>query len=299
MMPLHPLFSELRRRKVFRVATVYAIAAWALLEMADVLAPALHLPAWTITFVAFVAFLGFPVALIVAWAFEVTPEGVRRTQTVEGKGEWKGKPGYVVPGALLALIGVGAYAYVGPSPRQGMNPDPSPDSSPHGSIAVLPFVNMSADPEQDYFSDGLTEELLNALAQIPDLRVAARTSSFAFKNVGAPVDSIGRVLRVAHVLEGSVRKAGDRVRITAQLIRSESGYHLWSETYDRDLSDIFAVQEEIARAIVGALEFELGSGDRVPVAATPSLEAYDTYLRSLALDYTNREENETAVGLLG
>jgi adenylate cyclase len=273
---LRSLLGELKRRRVFRVALAYAVVAFGVLQGADVLTEALALPGWTLTLVAVLVILGFPVAVVLAWAFDVTPEGVRRA----------GPPVSAVPlrlGAAAVLV-LATLAGGGWWLSSGRVPVPLADAGSATSIAVLPFVNMSADAENEYFSDGISEELLNLFAKVPGLQVAARTSSFAFKGRDEDITEIGRQLRVAHVLEGSVRKSGGRVRITAQLIESGTGYHLWSETYDRDVSDIFAVQDEIARAIVAALAPHLGVRAMAVVprnAGTANARAHDLYLLGL------------------
>jgi len=243
-------FTELKRRSVVKIAIVYAVVAWLLVQVVTAVKAPLHLPPWFDTAVIVLLAIGFPIALIIAWAFERTPEGVRRTvkalpKTAPADGEPAEAPALEVP-------------------------------VDQESVAVLPFVNMSSDPEQDYFSDGISEELLNQLAKVHGLHVAGRTSSFQFKGHVGDIADIARKLKVAHVLEGSVRKAGDRVRVTAQLIRADNGYHLWSETYDRELDDIFAIQEDIAHAVTDALSITLGVGELK--VGTRNVAAYDAYL---------------------
>lgn len=301
-------FAELKRRRVFRLMAVYGAVAFGVLQAADVLIPALHLPESMITAIAALALLGFPLAIVLAWVFERTPDGFSRTPDA-GYSEittivsqpavrrWPAGVAAVVGTALLVSGAWWAFGRAGDAGSTAVNASPSAaiptaptgDPEPAGaatqpadesSIAVLPFVNMSGDPENEYFSDGLSEELINTLVMIDGLKVAARTSAFAFRGQERDVREIGAELGVAHVLEGSVRKAGDRVRITAQLIQTEDGFHLWSETYDRQLDDIFAVQEEIAEAITGQLELTLTAEDRNSLARrrTEDLEAYDLYL---------------------
>ncbi|UCC83664.1 MAG: tetratricopeptide repeat protein [Gemmatimonadota bacterium] len=253
---MKPFLAELKRRKVVRVAIVYVVVGLVVVEAANNLLPALNLPDWTVTLVVALAILGFPVAVALAWAYDITPEGVVRTPAQEpGQEE--------APSAAVAT-------------RRA--PDRPDDLK---SVAVLPFADMSPEGDQEYLGDGLAEEVLNVLALLPELRVAARTSSFAFKGKGYSIQEIGRELGVATVLEGSVRKAGDRLRITAQLTTAADGYHLWSQTYQRQMEDMFAIQDEIARAIVDILRVKLlGEQDRPLVkAATKSPEAYDLYLK--------------------
>ena len=273
------LLHELKRRRVFRVAGIYAVVAWVTAEVADVTFPALQLPEWTVTFVIALLILGFPVAMIFAWVFDIGPEGIERTEPLAHR--VAGMPAFeraAYIGLLFVAMGVLAYLLY-----PGF--DGAGDDRPRDSIAVLPFINLSDDPANDYFSDGMSEELLNLLAKVPDLRVAARTSSFAFRDSNLDVREVARQLGVATVLEGSVRRAGNQVRITAQLIDAESGYHLWSQTYDRELADIFKVQDDISTEIVKALRVTLGAGEEVPVVAraappTANVQAYQAYLQA-------------------
>jgi adenylate cyclase len=280
--PRTGFFAELKRRKVVRVAVVYAATAFVLLQAADIMLPRLGVPEWAMSLVVVLVVLGFPLALVLAWALELTPDGVRVTPATvqsdpaESAPSILGKRTLVVTGVLIVLgIGLGAGWFLRPT---------TTPSAREASIAVLPFVNMSASAENEYFSDGISEEILNLLAKVPGLQVAARTSSFAFKGRSEDASDIARQLRVGHVLEGSVRRAGDRVRITAQLIEADQGYHLWSEAYDRELADIFVVQDEIARAIVAALETHLGLGAGAEPAQAPATQnprAHDLYLVGL------------------
>jgi TolB-like protein/tetratricopeptide (TPR) repeat protein len=278
---LRTLLSELKRRRVFHVAAVYAAVAWVIVEVADVTFPRLQLPDWAPTLVVAMALLGFPIALVLAWAFDLTPEGVRRTPPAELEGGGESLHPYrrtrtvLGVGVLVVAVGVGAYFVLRPG-----------DASREGdgtirSIAVLPFADMSETGDQTYFSDGIAEEVLDALAKLEGLRVVARTSSFQFRGGGVDVRAVGDSLGVETVLEGSVRKSGDRLRITAQLVNAGDGYHIWSETYDRQLTDVFAVQEEIAGSIVSSLEVRLGDrgAGRLVRRHTEDSEAYDLYLR--------------------
>jgi adenylate cyclase len=236
--PVNPFLAELKRRKVVRVTIVYVVVGLVVVEAANNLLPALNLPDWTVTLVVALAVLGFPIAVAVAWAIDITPSGVKRTADLDAGAEAR-------------------------------------------SIAVLPFTDMSPDHDQEYFGDGVAEEVLNVLTRIPDLRVAARTSSFSYKHKGCSIREIGLELGVATVLEGSVRKAGNRLRITAQLTEVTTGFHLWSETYERELEDIFAIQDEIARAIADTLRVTLLGEQDEPLVkvATKDPEAYDLYLK--------------------
>jgi TolB-like protein len=277
---------------VFRVVAVYAVVGWLLVQMAGAFENALGLPSWFDAFVVAALAIGFPVAVVLAWAFELTPEGVKRAAPA-GEGARPAALGLsdaVMIGAVVVVLGVSAFQFARPRSTPVVAASSAPDAPASArtadalSIAVLPFVNMSSDPEQEYFSDGLSEELLNQLAQIDALQVIGRTSSFAFKGRNEDLRTIGEQLGARHLLEGSVRKSGDRLRITAQLIDASSGVHLWSETYDRQLTDVFAIQDEIATAVADALSITLGVGARPPrYGGADSFEAYDAYLRGRAL----------------
>jgi adenylate cyclase len=222
------LFAELRRRRVFRVALVYAIAGWLVIQVAATVLPSLHLPGWTVTLVIVLVVLGFPIAFAMAWMFDAGPRGIERTGPLQ-------ETPAVVSASVAALAPI---AKPEPETPIAAKPDPTAQrTTPRDdrrTIAVLPFVNMSGDAENEYFSDGIAEEILNLLTQLPQLKVASRTSSFAYKGKDAPIPVVARDLGVTTLLEGSVRRAGDRVRITAQLIDTGSDSHLWSETYDRE-----------------------------------------------------------------
>ena len=294
-------FAELRRRKVFQVAGAYGAGAFVVLQVVDLLGEGLRLPDTVLTVVTVLAIIGFPIALVVAWAFERTPDGLTRTDMLTS-GEVDELASLPAtrrwPSGIIALIGVSMFA-IGlwltldqanaSGGAAGIGPDPvsSPRSveaesgaTPETSIAVLPFVNMSGDDTDTYFSDGLAEEILNLLARSSDLKVTARTSSFALRDEQEDVRRIGELLGVAHVLEGSVRRSGDRVRVTAQLIDTSDGFHEWSDTYERQLTDVFAIQDEISTAIAEALEVTISGGESPAVAQrrTEDLQAYDFYL---------------------
>jgi adenylate cyclase len=268
------LFEELKRRNVFKVAFLYVVAAWLTLQVADLLFEALDLPATWLRLVLALLILGFPFALIFSWIFEMTPEGLKREKDVDRTASVTTDTGRKI-NILIAVLLVLAIAVVAidrlvpeaPAPEQQVVDETAPEGprdpsalvaekfapAPDRSIAVLPFANMSGDDENEYFADGLSEEILNFLAGVPDLQVTARTSSFQFKGKNMDVREVARTLDVAHVLEGSVRRSGDRARITAQLIRASDGYHLWSETYDRTLENTFEVQTDIAESVTRAL----------------------------------------------
>lgn len=253
-------FAELRRRKVLRVAGVYLVAAWLAIQVADAVFQPLGLPAWALRFVIVLAALGFPVACALAWAFDVSRKGIERTPSL--------------PDATAAPLPAAAVAQV-----------PATAAPPAASVAILPFADMSPARDHEYFCDGIAEEIINALCCVSGLRVASRTSAFQFKGRSADVREIGRALGVGAVLEGSVRKAGDRVRITAQLVSAGDGYHLWSESYDRQLEDVFAIQSDIAQRLVRALRGALTPIENALLerGGTRNAEAYDLYLRGQQL----------------
>ena len=272
-------FAELKRRHVFRIAAVYGGVGFVIVQAADVFIPALHLPPWIMTAVALLVVLGFPIAVLIAWAFELTPEGLRRTEDAGDEeldaiaAQPAGRRWPIGLAALAGVILIGLSAWWLATGRiRG--------TGTYDSIAVLPFANLSGNEDLEYFSDGLSEELLNALAGVEDLRVAARTSSFAFKGTNADIRTIADSLGVETVLEGSVRRSGDQVRITVQLIDAEHGFHLWSHEYDRGLEDVFATQDEIASAVTAALLPRLRD-EEAPMTrgGTKNVQAYDLYLK--------------------
>jgi len=285
-------FEELKRRNVFRVGAAYVVIAWLLIQVADVLLPRLGAPEWFVNALMLVIVLGFPVALVIAWVFEVTPDGIVTQDAVDaGAKTTSGKKlnAVIISALLLAVIFMAVDNYVlddsVPAPVTASTNTIAPNdeiletAGLDKSIAVLPFANLSNDPDQEFFSDGLAEELLNKLAQVGDLRVAARTSSFFYKGRNEDTREIGQALGVNYILEGSVRKGGNTLRITAQLIQADNGFHLWSETYDRELDDIFAIQDEIAEAVTMALSVTLRAGEFDRPGMTSNIAAYDAYLR--------------------
>jgi TolB-like protein/predicted TPR repeat methyltransferase len=286
-------FAELRRRNVIRVGIFYAVGSWLVLQVADVLFGLIGVPDWSLRLVGGILLLGFPFALVLAWAFELTPEGLKREKDVDRSQPATTETGKKLDVAIIVMlavaIGVVALDRYTRAPEPAATSDteaarteaPAPVQAAELSIAVLPFVNMSGDPENEYFSDGLSVELLNVLAKIDDFRVAGRTSSFAFKGKDQDLRAIGEKLDVVHILEGSVRKQGNTVRVTAQLIDARNGYHLWSDTYDRQLDDVFAIQDEIAMEVVKALKTTLLVEDQQVIqgAARGDVEAYNHYLK--------------------
>ncbi len=268
-------FSEFKRRHIYRVAAAYAVVAWVLLQLVANVAPILELPPWVARALLLLLVIGFPLAILLAWAREPEGDASQRAMT----------------GGLVLVIALVAYQELAPADRtvvqSGVDATRAAANSPATalSIAVLPFSNLSSDPEQEFFSDGITEEITAALAKISDLRVVARASAFQFKGENRDMRALGQQLGATHLIEGSVRKAGTRVRITAQLINTGDGTHLWSENYDRELTDIFAIQEEIATAIAGALRMPLGlvAGARLVSSRTIDTESYQQYLRAKPL----------------
>jgi len=283
-------FSELKRRRVGKVAIGYGAVAWMVTEASSVVMPALRLPEWTVTFVVVFLMVGFPVAMIMAWVFDVGPQGIKRTAPLRDETAAMQVRLRVAYAAVVVLLmaGLGYLLY-----ERGLGRAMAGER--RGSIAVLPFTNLSGDTAKDYFSDGMSEELLNLLARVPGLQVASRTSSFAYKGRNVDIREVGSQLGVDTVLEGSVRQAGDQVRITAQLIDTETGFHLWSETYDRQLADIFQVQDEIAGAIVSKLRIQLAPEDQQLAqrtrAPTQNVEAYELYLQGRAVWKKRGEAN--------
>jgi adenylate cyclase len=266
-------WAELKRRRVVRVIVLYAIGGWIVIEVTSTVSPNLNLPDWTVKLVTILVALGFVIAIVLAWAFDIGPGGVHRTASVDD-------------------AGVGSRQHAdgsaeGAEARDRVSQSPA-ESDERKSIAVLPFVNLSGDVENEYFSDGISEEILNLMVKLPQLRVASRTSSFMFKGKEVSIPTVAAELGVDTVLEGSVRRAGDRVRITAQLIDASTDSHLWSETYDREMKDVFAIQDDIAQSITDALEMTLSPKERRAIhnVATSDARAYDFYLRGRSYMYT-------------
>ncbi|MGH7983709.1 MAG: hypothetical protein ACREFF_11295, partial [Candidatus Udaeobacter sp.] len=283
-MKINNFFAELKRRNVYKVAVAYIVAGWALSQGIAQVFPVFDVPNWVIRLIVLLIIIGLPIALTLAWMFEVTPEGIKRTEDVTLSDERAPKKHLwiyvVVIGAAIsvALFFLGRYT-------AGNTPSAARTELPAKSIAVLPFENLSDDKNTAYFSDGITEEILNALAQIPNLKVAARRSAFQFKGNDLDLHKIGQVLGVAHILEGSLQKAGDQVRINVQLVDVRNGLQAWSEKYDRKLDNVFAVEDEIAKAIATKLRVQLtgGAGQPLVVDSTNNPQAHELYLRGLTL----------------
>ena len=289
-------FNELKRRNVIRVGFAYAVVGWVVAQVADLALESFGSPEWVMKTLLFLMALGFIVALIIAWAYELTPEGIKRAEDVDPNQSITQQTGRKLDRMVIVvlLLAVGILVYeryllkdmpVMPPSEQAeetVGEVEADQTASEPSVAVLPFVNMSSDPEQEYFSDGISEEILNVLTRIPNLKVAARTSSFQFKGKNLDIADIGKQLQVNHVLEGSVRKSGSTLRITAQLVEADTGFHLWSNTFDRQLKDVFAIQDEIAAAIAHELRTRLTNELDQP--STPvAMEAYELYLKGRSL----------------
>lgn len=279
--------AELKRRHVVKVAIAYAIIAWLLIEVAATTFPILQLPEWSVTLVTALLIIGFPVALFLAWAYELTPAGVERDRGADRSQSVRHTTGRKLDFVIIFLLAV-AVAYLSYDKFLGEVAAPTSgiESVTHGaskSIAVLPFVNMSDSEENEYFSDGLTEEILTALTQLPELRVTGRTSSFFFKGKNIPIPEIAARLNVEHILEGSVRREGDRVRVTAQLIRASDDVHLWAKSYERTPDDIFAVQQDIAENVAQMLDLVLDDEVRRTMrnAGIRDVEAFVAYQKGI------------------
>jgi TolB-like protein len=281
-------FQELKRRNVVRVGIAYVLLGWVVLQGADFLLDLAGAPDWVIRVFAVAGLVGFPFALFFAWAFELTPEGIKRESDVDRTLSVTPTTGKKLNGviigllvAVIVLMGVERLYFAGVA--DSTEPMTEAEAKAPKTIAVLPFADMSQAQDQAWFADGLAEEILNALVRVPDLSVTARTSSFAYKGSSKPISEIAAELGVAHVLEGSVRSATNRIRVTAQLIRASDGFHLWSQNYDRDVADMIGIQEDLAKSIATALETSMDPEALAQMAqvGTESVEAYQEYLRGL------------------
>ena len=304
------LIAELKRRNVFRVSAAYLALGWIVTEVTATVAPMLHLPEWVGPVVLWIGVIAFPFVVMFSWIYELTPEGLKRESEVDRSGSithhTARRLDYVIIALLVVAIGLAAFHEFRPGARRvtvvasakpaSGTADTSGEPKLDRSVAVLPFVDMSAGKDQEYFADGISEELLNLLAKVPQLRVIARTSSFSFKGKEVDIAEIAKKLGVANVLEGSVRTSGDKVRITAQLIRASDSSHLWSETYDRQLTDVFTVQDEIAAAVVSQLKVTLLGA--APKARETDPKAYALYLQGRELEYQYSTQSlARAIGL--
>ena len=309
--------AELKRRNVIRVAILYLVSSWVLLQLTDVLSSLLSVPAWAGSLVVMLLTLGFVPALLFAWVYEMTPEGLKREKDVDRTRSITGESAHKINTLITVLLVIAIAGLVidrlipeqetaSPAATEQASSTSEAPSQPLtaddalASIAVLPFDDLSPDQDQRYFTDGISEELLNVLVRVDGLRVASRTSAFTYRGKDQNIPEIARELGVATVLEGSVRKDGDRIRITAQLIDGVTDRHLWSQTYDRDLVDIFKIQDEIANAIVDSLKDKLGINPTEKavnvVAATDNLDAYDLFLKAQAL-FQARQSLNTSIEL--
>ncbi|MEP0201349.1 MAG: hypothetical protein ABJ084_10735 [Halioglobus sp.] len=296
------LVKELKRRNVFRVAVAYVVVGWVVLQVADTFAPILGLPEWTTRLLLFLGFAGLPFAIIFAWAFELTPEGIKRTEDVQTGQSITPQTGSKLNRLIIALLSVALVLillerFVFQIDNNNME-EPTivvPVEEGINSIAVLPFVNMSDDRANEHFGDGLAEELLNLLAKVPELHVAARTSSFYFKDKDVKIREVAEALNVESVLEGSVRRSGDTIRVVAQLINAADGAHLWSEKYDRPLNDVFKVQDDISRQIVSALMPHLDVDDVIQTSNTANTIAPEIYARFLLAKQLYYEATDEAI----
>jgi TolB-like protein/Flp pilus assembly protein TadD len=272
-------FAELKRRNVYKVAIAYAVVAWLLMQIATQVFPFLEIPNWAIRLVIMLIVIGFPIALVIAWAFELTPEGLKRTEFADELPKKSARNHawlyvVIVAGAIsVSLFFFGRYTAT--SKQSGLT------ALPAKSIAVLPFENLSGNPENAYFADGIQEEILMRLAKIADLKVVSRTSTVRYKRSPNNLREIATQLGVANVLEGSVQRTADRVHVNVQLIKAASDAHLWAEAYDRKLTDIFAVESEIAKTIADTLQAKLTGSERNAMAARPTenMEAHELYLK--------------------
>jgi len=295
---LSAVLTELNRRKVLRTVGAYAVAVFVVLQLMDAAVEPLRLPDWLPTLVVIVLILGFPLAFILAWHFDVTADGVRKASTVSALS--RSQNALLFSMMMLGMFGLG-YGFYGyysnvftsdsQAGVQSLVSQQREFVAPQNSIAVLPFSDLSEDSSQGYFSDGIAEEILNVLAKVKGLHVAARTSSFAFRQPDKDIREIGRLLNVSTVLEGSIRKSGDRIRLTAQLINVEDGYHIWSNSYDRELDDVFAIQDEVASAIATALVDSFSGLEQKPASRTQDLAAFEAY-RTGRLHWWRRSPDE-------
>ena len=306
-------FAELKRRNVYKVAVAYAVVGWLVMQVAATVVPALHLSDTITSAVVVLTLLGFPIALILAWAFELTPEGIKRAEDVLPNESITRKTGRKLTAiiVMVAVIAAGLFAFqflrgkpaatAAAAPNQP--PVPAPAAIPEKSIAVLPFENLSSDKENSYFTDGVQDEILSDLAKVADLKVISRTSTVQYKTgVARNLREIGQQLGVAHLLEGSVQRVGNKVRVNAQLIDARTDAHLWAQVYDRPLDDVFAIQSEIAQAIADQLQAKLSPKEEAAMHAQPTKDmvAYDLYLRAKEISQSDSKAEmwQRAVALL-
>ena len=291
-------FAELKRRNVYKVAVAYAVAAWLLIQIATQVFPFFEAPNWAVRLVVLLLVLGFPVALILAWAFELTPEGIKRAETVARPESIRRATGrkldFLIIGILLLVIGLFAYGHFGK--RAPVSPSPLPTASAalnEKSIAVLPFENLSRDPDNAFFADGVQDAILADLAKVADLKVISRTSVMQYKNAGTRnLREVGQQLGVAHVLEGSVQRIGGKVRVSAQLINASTDAHEWAENYDRPVDDVFAIQSEIAKKIADQLQAKISPREKMAMSRTPTTDLAANRLYLQAKDLFRAASND-------
>src|SRR5919204_1001180 len=291
-MKIDNFFAELKRRNVYKVAVAYAVVAWLLIQIATQVFPFFEVPNWAVRLVVLLLILGFPIALFLAWAFEITPEGIKRAEDVDLSKSITPETGRKLTWliTIVAIIAAGLLAYQFLRPKGNTAPPGSEAATGSAirtkSIAVLPFENLSRDPDNAFFTDGVQDEILTDLSKIADLKVISRSSVMQYKS-GVPrnLREIGQQLGVAHLLEGSVQRAANRVRVNAQLIDARDDAHLWAQTYDRDLSDVFAIQSEIAKTIADQLQAKLSPNEKAAIEKPPTtdLAAFDLYTRAKTL----------------
>ena len=289
------IISELKRRNVFKVAVAYLVAAWLIVQLAEILIPMLLLPEWVGRFIFLLLVVLFIPTLIAAWALELTPEGIKLEKDVDRSQSITPQTGQKLNGLIIGVLALAVVLLLVDKVWLSGSRDESVETAAEvdKSVAVLPFADLSQNQDQEWFADGLAEEILNALARTPDLLISARTSTFAYKGTDKDIPTIARELGVAHVLEGSVRRAGERIRVTAQLIRAADGFHLWSQNYDRDATDVIEIQEDLAIQIANALETTMDPAtlrDMLHVG-TSSVEAYQAYIHGTALNARSLLEN--------
>ena len=284
-------FAELKRRNVYKVAVAYAVVAWLVIQAASILLPTFDAPAWPMKVIVLLLVLGFPVALIFSWAFEITPEGIVRETEVEASKSIRHHTGRKIIALTIVLALIAASLFVfqvlrarptsAPRETAGAPRQSEAATVPNKSIAVLPFDNLSRDPDNAYFCEGVQDEILTRLAKVADLKVISRTSTQHFKSTPDNLPEIAKKLGVMHIVEGSVQKAGNQVRVNVQLINAMNDAHLWADTFDRQLVDIFAVESEIAKTIAESLQAKLSGSEKTSIAQTPTAnpEAYELYLK--------------------
>ncbi|MEY2574771.1 MAG: adenylate cyclase, partial [Verrucomicrobiota bacterium] len=293
-------FSELKRRNVYKVAVAYAVVGWLLVQVTTQTFPFFDVPNWSVRLVILLVVIGFPIALIIAWAFELTPGGLKRTESAAEPLETTAKGRawiyVVIAGAALSigLFFVGRYTATSTRDREDGSRRSGTVSLPEKSIAVLPFASLSEDKANSYFADGIQDEILTRLSKIAELKVISRTSTQQYQSKPGNLAEIARQLGVGHILEGSVQKSGDSVRVNVQLIKAEGDSHLWAETYDRKLTDIFAVETEVAQRIANSLEAKLTGREKEAInyVGTKIPAAYDAYLRGIALRNSQTREDQ-------